>query len=83
MTLADTKRGLDYAISWHGRMRDFNVLIFFKYLPRLFFLIFFQTTNVVLIEGTQDPYHMLGIYKEEWARPGQKVVVMKGKYNNY
>jgi hypothetical protein len=38
-----------------------------------------QTTNVVLVTGSQDPSHKLSVYKEEWAKPGQRVVAMYRK----
>ncbi len=74
MTLEQTQRGLDEANAWHGAAKDFNVRACVSARP----LTHLQATNVVLINGDQDPFHTISMYNESWQHPGQRVLLLKG-----
>ena len=33
----------------------------------------------MLLNGDQDPFHTLGMYRPEWQHPGQRVLLLKGR----
>jgi hypothetical protein len=76
MSLDEVKGFLKQSDEWHGSAKDYNVVLFLKILFKLYSN--FQGTNVVLTNGSQDPFSKLGMWEESWEKPGQRVVLMKG-----
>ncbi len=72
MSFDEIRANIAYTESYYGGQKNYTVGS-----THTKPVIHIQGTNVVIMNGGQDPWQVLGVYKPEWARPGQQIVFME------